>query len=106
MGGFALSPFFNTSQVKNCDEIVLMTQLFSPAPIVIAKIKSGNKLDIELLGEHGPCVAVYHGEVAGTIITKNLYQLISCIRKGTRFIGIVRNATGGSCSITIQSNKG
>jgi hypothetical protein len=105
MGGFRLSTFFNVNRVENCNDILIMTQLFSPNPSVVGKLKTGNELVIKLNGEHGPCVAIFDNEIAGTIITKNLYQLINCIKKGIRFIAIVRNTAGGSCSITIQVNN-
>lgn len=102
MGGFSLNPFFNKILSQNCDDFVIKTQLFSPVPIIVNSIKIGDELNIGLMTPAGPCIASYHGEIAGTIMCKNMFQLIDCIQRGKVFIAIVRDIFGGNCSITIQ----
>jgi hypothetical protein len=103
MGGFSLNPFFNTQSPKNCEAIVIKTQLFSPNAEIVSKLTNGDILDILLLKSSGPCVAFHEDGIAGTIVSKNLYQLIKCINTGKRFIAIVREVSSGNCAITIQS---
>jgi hypothetical protein len=105
MGGFSINPFLNINKPKNCKEVVIKTQLFSPVPAVLGDLKVGDKLSIKLDGPVGPCVAVNGNSIAGTIISKDLYLIIDCMKKGIEFIGMVRNISGGSCSLTIQAKN-
>jgi len=105
MGGGSNISFFSSTGNTDCSRTIIRTQLFSPDPKILKNISLGDKLGIELKGSSGPCVALYKGNIAGTVISKDLLQLISCIKKGIHFIGVVRSVNGGSCAITIKPLK-
>lgn len=105
MGGASNGSFFRAASNTDCSNTIIRTQLFSPDHKVVKEIIVGDHMDIQLINPKGPCVAIYKGEIAGTIISRDLIQLINCIKNGFKFIGIVRNVTGGSCAITIKTVK-
>jgi len=102
MGGGTYSSFFRKGN-GDCSNVIIRTQLFSPDREVLKKIKSGYQMEMKLSGSNGPIVALFEGEVAGTIITKDLLQLITCMNSGFKFIAIVRSIDSGACAITIKS---
>lgn len=104
MGGVSNVSFFRKG-IPDCSNTIIRTQLFSPVPEVLKKLKTGYEIDIKLNKPTGPCVALYKGEVVGTIITKDLIQLISCINSGFKFIAVVRSIDSGVCAITIKNIK-
>ena len=105
MGGGINSSFFSKAGSADCSRTTIRTQLFSPDPKVLKKIAVGDQLEIQLIKPVGPCVAVYKGNIAGTIISKDLMQLINCIKKGFVFIAVVRSVSGGACAVTIKTLK-
>jgi hypothetical protein len=105
MGGGTNISFFSAAGNTDCSLTTIRTQLFSPDPKVLKKITVGDNLNIQLANPSGPCVALYKGNIAGTIISKDLMQLINCIKKGFQFIAVVRSLSGGSCAVTIKTLK-
>jgi len=105
MGGIGIpSGFFTRGNPKaGCKNLVIRTQLFSPAPAVLAKLAKGDKMPIVLLGQGGPCVAMYGSLLAGTVIHRDLLQLIECGNKGVDFEATVRDVLGGACLVTIKA---
>jgi hypothetical protein len=95
-GGYAL---------EECDIEPFSTQLFSPAPAIVSKLKKGDWLRIELDPGLTTVLAItLDGNVAGTIMGKNMSRLASCLRRKYRFKGEVTNITGGNCTLTIISD--
>ena len=106
MGGIGTqSPgFFTRGNPKvGCENLVIRTQLFSPAPAVLTKLVRGDKMPVVLLGKGGPCVAMYGTQIAGTVIHRDLFQLIECLTKGVAFEATIRHVFGGACLVIIKA---
>lgn len=86
-----------------CKNLVIRTQLFSPAPAALAKLVKGDKMPVVLLGKGGPCVAMYGPLISGTVIHRDLLQLIECLTKGVDFEATVRDVFGGACLVIIKA---
>jgi|GEM_PF-3558170 len=102
MGGGISNRFFTTIGSPACKDLIIQTQLLSTQPTVLVHISKGDVLNIHLLDRIGPCVASFKDEIAGTVIHKDMLQLINCLNNGKQFIGVVRSVSGGSCLVTIK----
>jgi hypothetical protein len=104
MGGFGtnIAPYFNRNNATPCEALIIRTQLFSPDDEVLANVSPGDKMEIILLKKEGPCVAIHNGKIAGTIISKDLLQLIKCLNDGKIFSAKVRSVSKGVCALTIE----
>ncbi|MBS1774357.1 MAG: hypothetical protein JST82_15985 [Bacteroidetes bacterium] len=102
MGGSSSTPFTDGSRSIDCEDLDIKTQLSSPVASVIAILKVGDILEIEFKTPTGPCLAIFKGVLAGTIINKDVRRIIECIVSGHKFVARVRNITGGRCAITIK----
>lgn len=105
MGGGTHTAFFSSRRGNDCQKLIIKTQLFSPDPDIIKEISVGDTLPVKILSPKGPCVVTKSGQTAGTIISKELFQLIECINKGFDFEAHVRQIIGGECSVTIKAIK-
>lgn len=101
MGGGISNRYFSVRTFITCDDLIIRTQLFSPNPDVLLKVNRGEYLRLELISPQGPCVVLKGNELVGTIIHKYLLQLIECMNKGAEFHALVRDITGGLCTVTI-----
>ncbi|RYE31228.1 MAG: hypothetical protein EOP48_31570 [Sphingobacteriales bacterium] len=107
MSGSSDYSFDQSAKPKNCEDIVLRTQLASPDPDVVADLSIGYILRIHLFSAVGPLQALTaDNRVAGAILTSNPGLLINCINGGTEFQAKVLSINGGDCQISIYcSNK-
>jgi len=105
MGGGILNRYFTTRGAPECKDLVIQTQLLSPRQPVLSKLTKGAILKVQLIAPLGPCVAIYEDEIVGTVIHKDLLQLINCLGRGVDFTALVRNITGGSCLVTIKPTR-
>lgn len=105
MGGMGTRPgFFTRGNPKaGCRNLVIRTQLFSPVPAVLNQLVKGDKMNVVLLSKGGPCIAMYGSLLAGTVIHRDLLQLIECLNKGVDFEATVRDVFGGACLVTIKA---
>ena len=105
MGGIGIRPgFFTRGNPKaGCKHLVIRAQLFSRVPAVLVKLVKGDKLPIFLISKGGPCVAMYGPLIAGTVIHRDLLQLIECLNKGVDFEATVRDVFGGACLVTVKA---
>lgn len=85
-----------------CSSLFERIILSSPVPEVIAKLKQGSVLQIELIDQGRILVAIFHGERAGSIISPKLIEFIECIQTGFEYIAIVDSIDGGQCQTTIR----
>jgi len=91
-----------TSSPKNCESLSIKTQLASPKPTVISKLKIGDFLTIDLTPPRGPVQAITgDGEIAGAILSPTIAQLIECINDGHIYKAKVLEIKGGNCQILI-----
>lgn len=102
MGGGSTSSFFARGTAIDCRSLVIRTQLLSPDPKILPSLKKGDKLTVALAGTNGPCVVNYKNKFVGTIIHRQLLQLISCLNQGVRFEATIREVYEGSCLVTIK----
>jgi hypothetical protein len=92
------------STEPDCYSLDIESTLYSPNPVVIAKLKKNSILDIEYDSGNRSLLASYKGELAGTILGVYIAQIISCIvQKNVEFKGIVRELQGGNCTLTIKA---
>jgi len=101
-GGGVLNRFFTTKGAPSCEDLIIRTQLLSTRRDVLSQISKGDNLSLELLSNSGPCVAVFQTEIVGTVIHRDLLQLMVCINNGKSFVAIVRSVDGGACLVTIK----
>lgn len=102
-GGGSISGFFARGAAPDCGSLVIHTQLLSPDPAILPTLKKGDKLTVSVAGPKGPCAVHYKGKLAGTVIHRQLLQLISCLQQGVRFEATVREVYGGACLVTIKA---
>ena len=86
-----------------CD-IIEVTTLNSPNRTVLATLRPGDPLDIQL--REGPpqqLLATRGNEVAGSITSAASIDIIRCIRReGRTYQAVVSSVRGGLCKVTVQ----
>lgn len=88
---------------KDCQTLSINTHLSSPDPVVIAKLKPGDILEIVLTPPRGPVQAITSaGEIAGAILNMDIDSLIQCISDGHDYHAKVLDIKGGNCQILIK----
>jgi hypothetical protein len=95
---------FKVDQVS-CKDLVINTQLGSPKAAVVAKLKVGDELTVELEQAKGTTlvVAKFNGEIAGGLTSPELAQLRSCLEGGTRYVAKVQSITGGQVRVKVSA---
>jgi hypothetical protein len=87
---------------KDCQLLSIKTQLASPKAAVIAKLKVGDVLDVELTRPAGPVqVITSGGEIAGAILSPDVAKLIECISDDHEYQAKVLEIKGGNCQVLI-----
>src|ERR1041385_2361390 len=104
-GSIGGSPFGRGKKSISCMDLIIKTQLYSPNPAIIDLITIGTILELNLESSAGPCVAMFNGVVAGTILNSYLLALIDCMQKGIKYIAVVRSIKGGNCAVTIKCKE-
>jgi len=88
--------------VSNCATLVIVTGLFSPAPLIIATLKVGDELRLEYTAPKGPVTVVAQDDsVVGALLHKDIVDLINCIEQGYEYRVIVQSISGGNCTVKI-----
>ena len=86
-----------------CD-VVENTTLNSPNRTVIATLRQGDVLDVDL--DSGPpqrlLAATRAGATAGSITSPSMLQIITCIKAGHAYIAEVLTIRGAVCQIQIR----
>lgn len=100
-GGGSSSP---SGEEHDCASIFEETVLNSPNPIVIAKLKPGDVLELQLRkrGKTFVLLALYGTEIAGSITSALLAKIIDCIDKGFQYVALVKSIRGGACTVQIR----
>jgi hypothetical protein len=87
----------------SCLDIRFQTQLSSPKPNVVAKLKADDLLEIHLT-DVGPQVVVavlYKGEVAGGLASPQIQRIRECLEQGTKFEAKVISKNEGQVLIDV-----
>ena len=110
MGGSASSgspPSRSSSRADDSCDLKFQTNLFGPVPVVVASLKRGDHLDIQLLKGPPSTVAVFtHGEKAqqaGTIAgATELPDLVRCLQAGHEYEAVVIRVSGSTIGLAIS----
>ena len=87
---------------KDCQLLSIKTQLASPKSAVIAKLKVGDILEVELTPPAGPVqIITSDGEVAGAVLPPDIAKLIECISDDHEYQAKVLEIKGGNCQVLI-----
>lgn len=93
----------------NCEKLDVPTLLNSPVPKVVATLKKGDRLEVELKkgGNVARLEAVdTQGKVAGSLTPNELLQIVQCIENGHEYVAVLMaDPTGGAVRVRIQSKK-
>src|SRR5689334_17820037 len=89
---------------NKCSGIDVDVTLYSPNPFVIAKLSLYDELMIVYREPSGPLLVTTDlNEVIGSILGSDTHELVNCIKKGFKFIGVVKSINGGNCTINVKS---
>jgi hypothetical protein len=87
---------------KDCNTLSIYTQLASPDPSLVGKLKTGEILMIRLIPPTGPVQVINNSnETVGAILSKDVAKLIECISDGHEFLAKVLDIKGGNCQVLI-----
>jgi len=91
----------------DCGSLIVETTLNSPVPAVVASLKKGDRLTVEIQsGTAGTnsLVAKHGGQIAGSLTPPSLIAILSCIQNGFQYVAVVLNdVTGGVVRVRIQA---
>ena len=85
-----------------CD-LVERTNLNSPKKSVISALQIGAVLDVDI--SHGPptqLLAKYGSQVAGSITSQSMHQIINCIKNGYNYQAVVIFLHGGNVRVEVS----
>src|ERR1043165_7460531 len=90
-----------------CAALAFQTVLNSPQPAIVAQLSVGIVLDVDAVqvrpGQYR-VEAKYNGNLAGTITSINMMDLINCIQGGHRYKAIVVSPpTGGVVTVSVKA---
>jgi hypothetical protein len=88
-----------------CEMVAFETQLSSPKADVIANLKVGEILDVELRQEGGvqTIQVLRQGSLAGGLTAPDVKRLRECILSGHTYKAIVTALTGGQVKVRVKS---
>lgn len=91
------------NDVSKCETLSMEATLLSPAPLILATLKPKDVLSMEYTSPKGPVkIVTTRGDVAGTIMGKDMIELINCLEEGFTYRVIVKSISGGNCTVIIK----
>jgi hypothetical protein len=92
----------------DCGSLVVDTTLNSPVSAVVASLKKGDRLTVEIqVGGGGVNSLVAKnagGQIAGSLTPPSLITILNCIQSGFQYVAVVLNdVTGGVVRVRIQA---
>jgi hypothetical protein len=107
MSGSGGSAYDSSPPQQPCERLNFKTVLSSPDPGVIAGLAPKERLDIVLdtSGGRKKVLALRAGQIAGSITSDMLPQLIQCLEKGFNFIAEVISASGARVEVHVLPSK-
>lgn len=101
-GGYSGGTPSDTPNSRNCDEIDFISTLNSPQPLILATLKVGAILDIEIWPDNPDVIVAKFGDViAGSITGKDGRKLLNCLQNGYQYQGEVISLIGAICDVRI-----
>lgn len=91
------------NQALSCEDIIIETQLSSPKDNVVAKLKVGDILfiNLQLMGLTTVVTATFDGEIAGGLASPDINQLRECISQGYKYIASIISIRGGQVKVRV-----
>jgi len=90
----------------DCGSLIVDTILNSPVSAVVALLKKGDRLTVEIqVGGSGvnSLVAKHGGQIAGSLTPPSLTTILNCIQNGFQYVAVVLDVTGGVVRVRIQA---
>lgn len=90
---------------SNCADLAFTTQLSSPKPLVVGRLKVNEVLEVATQVTNGTTVVVvlHKGDVAGGLASPNLQRLRECIEGGTHFRARVVSLDSGQVRVRVEA---
>jgi hypothetical protein len=85
-----------------CELLVIRTNIASPDPAVLGRLRRGNELPLVASSPKGPVHAMHDGAIAGSIVGASLMRLLDCMEQGYEYVAIVRRIEGGLCEVEVR----
>lgn len=87
----------------SCAALKFEAQLTSPQPTVVATLKAGDMLDIDVATINGQVVVrvLKNGQVAGGLAGPDATRLRNCIEQGHDYKAIVKTINGGQVRVEV-----
>ena len=86
----------------DCASLFETTIINSPDPDVISKLTVNDNLAVTLDAKRILKVVTDSNEIAGSITSARMLQIIDCIEQGFSYIAIVKSISGGRVEIEIR----
>jgi len=87
-----------------CETLIVKTVLNSPNPEVVPHLREGEILSIELRGTSLVAMTA-NGEIAGSITSTMMAKILECIRRGFKYVALVKKISGGHCDVEIRPSS-
>jgi len=89
---------------ENCTNLIINTNISSPQALAIRNLTKGIILDVQAIGDQGP-INFYNenGDLVGSVISRVMIRLLSCIVKGFEYEAEVLSITDGEVEVQIRS---
>ena len=93
-------------QPDDCSGIDVSVTLQSPQPAVVAALRKGDLLRVQLTNGAPPILAVTQaGATAGAIIPPDIKKLVDCLNRGHKFVAEVLQVTGGAVKVRVYMEQ-
>ncbi|TXF82498.1 hypothetical protein FUA23_21810 [Neolewinella aurantiaca] len=89
---------------EDCGSLRIITSVASPDSDVLVDVSEGDILNVRTLSNEGPVIIeTPDGRVVGSVLSREMIRLISCINNGIEFNAVVNSISDGRCVIEISS---
>lgn len=90
------------SNGENCSSLIINTNISSPQAEAVRNLSVGEILDVQAIGDQGPINLYDNGILVGSIISREMIRLLSCIAKGFEYEAEVLSIEDGEVEIQIR----
>ena len=106
-GGSGGSPYDTTGEVQiDCAKLVERTYINSAVPELVAPIKVGDALGVEVRIVDGAATLIAFNDqhqIVGSLTPPRLPQIVACLQKGFSYEAIVLEKSGGRIKVEIRA---
>lgn len=94
-----------TGRGQDCAALAIETQLASPKPAVVSKLKKDDVLEVTLQTTAGTTtvVAKFDGALAGGLASPQLARLRECLDQGVKFEALVLQVNHGQVKVRVKA---